>query len=193
NAGAFALPQDSVRRSERGSANFDARLRQTAYFVWDVPYAENRPYGGWQLSGILTLQSGPPFTVNSAIDVNRDGNLTDRLNTTDGLIAGKQKGTTLRLAPGVAPASLLAADTQDGAVGRNTFRAPGLYSIDLALSKEWKWQDQLRIRLRAEVFNLTNHVNFGIPVRILESPAFGSSVNTTIPARTIQLAVKCQF
>jgi hypothetical protein len=43
---------------------------------------------------------------------------------------------------------------------------------------------------RVEVYNLLNRANFGIPVRILEAPSFGSSVNTTTPGRTIQLALK---
>ena len=75
NAGAFALPQSSVHRSERGAANFDSRFRMVANFIWDMPFAETKLYGGWQLAGILTMQSGQPFTVNSAIDINRDGNL----------------------------------------------------------------------------------------------------------------------
>ena len=192
-AGAFALPQNSLRRSERGPASFDAPLRWVTNFVWDVPYHENQWFGGWQLAGILTLQSGQPYTVNSAIDVNRDGNLTDRLNTTKGLISQTGGRIQLQLEPGTNSVDLLAADGQDGAVGRNTFRAPGIFTLDASLSKRINLGDRIRASLRAEAFNLFNRTHFGIPVRILEAPGFGSSVDTTIPARTIQFALKVSF
>ena len=44
-----------------------------------------------------------------------------------------------------------------------------------------------------EVFNLFDRENFGIPVRILESPAFGKSTYTTTPPRTVQLAARFFF
>ena len=37
-------------------------------------------FAGWQLTGIYTLQSGQPYTINSVVDSNGDGNLTDRPN-----------------------------------------------------------------------------------------------------------------
>ncbi|MCA1619171.1 MAG: carboxypeptidase-like regulatory domain-containing protein, partial [Acidobacteria bacterium] len=106
-AGAFALPQNSLRRSERASSNFDVRLRSVTHFVKDyrkdLVFFGPRRLGGWQFAGIVTAQTGQPFTVNSAIDINRDGNLTDRLNGTGGLLRGGATGDSglqLRLAPG---------------------------------------------------------------------------------------------
>ena len=87
--GAFALPQNSLVRSERASSNFDVRFRSVTHFVRDFPrdwiFFGGKRFGGWQLAGIVTAQTGQPFTVNSAFDINRDGNFTDRLNTTTGL------------------------------------------------------------------------------------------------------------
>ena len=77
-AGAFALPQNSVEPSEKGSSNFDARLRSVTQFLVVSPSPD--PWlKDWTLSGILTFQSAQPFTVNTSIDVNEDGNATDRL------------------------------------------------------------------------------------------------------------------
>jgi hypothetical protein len=199
-AGSFALPQDTLQRSERASSNFDVRLRSVTHFVRDFTkdflFFGPTKFGGWQLAGIATAQTGQPFTVNSAFDINRDGNLTDRLNTTDGLISGVVDGdrsVRLRLAPGVNASDLLARDGQSGAVGRNTFRAPSQFEIDLALTKFFNFNDRVRLSARAEIFNLLNRANFGIPVRILESPAFGKSTYTTTPPRTTQFAVKLSF
>jgi hypothetical protein len=198
-AGAFSLPQDSLQRSERASSNFDVRLRSVTHFVRDFPkdflFFGPTKFGGWQLAGIATAQTGQPFTVNSAFDINRDGNLTDRLDSTVGLIdgAGGDRSVRLRLAPGVNASGLLAPDGQSGAVGRNTFRAPSQFDVDLAIIKFFNFNDRVRLSARTEIFNLLNRANFGIPVRILESPAFGKSTYTTTTPRTIQLAVKLSF
>jgi len=187
-AGAFTLPQNSLRRSERGPSSFDVRVRSVTNFIVNLPRQ-------WQVASIVTAQTGQPFTVNSAFDINRDGNLTDRLNRTDGLVIRESEDgrTQLSLVPGTNPSDLLAPDGQDGAVGRNTFRAAGVFTIDLSLSKSLTVTEHQKLSLRMEAFNLLNRTHFGIPVRILEAPAFGKSAYTTVPARTIQFVLKYQF
>jgi hypothetical protein len=237
-AGAFALPQSSLGQeaveilrqhqqekelglppgslvnqlklsTDRASANFDIRTRFVGHFIWDLPSLKNNwLLRGWQLSGIFTAQSGQPFTVNSAIDVNRDGNLTDRLNSTDGIIIINQGRTRILRERGVDPLSLIASDPKDnennpdpynsplianGIVGRNTFRSPGIATFDIALVRRFTVRQRHEFLFRTEVFNLFNRTHFGIPVRILEAPKFGNSVSTTVPARTIQFAVKYSF
>jgi hypothetical protein len=111
NEGSFALPQDSANPSERGSSTFDVRLRSTTNFVWDLPFMRNSRWGGFSIAGVVIAQTGEPFTVNTSIDMNADGNLTDRLNTIRGLMfnpAPNDKSVVLALAPGVDPLSLLA-------------------------------------------------------------------------------------
>jgi len=200
--GAFALPQNNTHPSERGSSSFDARLRGTGYFVWDLPRLLKRTMlSGWQLAGTVTAQTGQPFTVNTAFDINNDGILTDRLATTNGLlgagvgrpISGTSRTTLLSLAPGTNPAALLAPPGSDGIVGRNTFRAGSISSIDLALSKTFAFKERYRVAWRLESFNTANRSNFGIPVRILESPAFGQATRTATPNRILQIAGRFDF
>ena len=151
---------------------------------------------GWQITGVHTAQTGQPFTVTSAIDVNGDGNLTDRLDSTSGLLLGPVGGdrrVRLALAPGVTTSSLLAPPFQSGAVGRNTFRAGGLLQLDMAVVKAFALTERFTLRFRVEAFNLFNRAEFGTPVRILESAGFGSSVSTLTPARVLQAALKLQF
>ncbi len=189
-SGAYALPQNSMVRSERGSANFDVRHRMVNFFVWDLPFLQENAWGGWQIAGIYTLQSGQPFTVNTGIDNNLDGNLTDRPNTTNGLVAGDGPAKLIRTVP---IASLLGQAGENGAVGRNTFRANGIHSLDVALTKKFKLKEANEVQLRLEAFNALNRTHFAVPVRILESPAFGRSVDTSISPRTIQVALKLSF
>ncbi|MEW6735052.1 MAG: TonB-dependent receptor [Acidobacteriota bacterium] len=199
-AGAFAFPQNERNlRAERGSANFDARQRFTLASSFLLPFArDNKLLGGWQISGVLALQTGLPFTVNSAFDVNGDGTLTDRLNTTAGLVVRDNGLVPLALAPGTNPLSLLAplgttGGVSNGAVGRNTFRAGGFANVDTALSKEFFRGERASVQFRLEAFNLFNRANFAIPVRVLEAPAFGRAVSTVSPARIIQFQAKLLF
>ena len=192
-AGAFALPQNSVSRSERGSSNYDARLRLAVHLAWDI--RDKKKWSNLQISGIYVAQTGQPYTVNTSIDANRDGNLTDRIDTVAYLIQqpSSDRHISLALQPGIDPTRLLAPDGADGRVGRNTFRAPGMSQLDLAISKRIPLSDRYAFILRAEVYNAMNWAQFGIPVRILESAAFGSSVNTVGSSRTVQIAARFAF
>ncbi|MFZ4986098.1 MAG: carboxypeptidase-like regulatory domain-containing protein [Blastocatellia bacterium] len=195
-AGAQGLPQNSFdRRSERASANFDLRHRLAASFTWDLPWLKgNWLLGGWQVSGIASLQSGQPFTVNAGVDVNLDGNLSDRLNSLLG-VERVDQGSQSYAFPVTfnEQSALLAAPGQPGSVGRNTLLAPGVANLDLALSKAYLLGENRSLELRLELFNLANRAHFGIPVRELFFPGLGRSVRTTIPPRTIQLALRLKL
>src|SRR6185369_12157139 len=82
---------------------------------------------------------------------------------------------------------------QDGFVGRNTVRGDSFVNLDVALSKGFAIADNQRLDFRTEVFNALNRANFGIPIRTLGSPAFGSAVETANPARVVQFALKYSF
>jgi hypothetical protein len=195
-AGTRALPQNSSNRAaERADASYDVRHRFTSSLIWDLPFArKNVVIGGWQLAGILTLQTGQPFTIYSGYDVNLDGNLTDRLNSAAG-IAEINEGAERYRVPGdiASQRSLVAAVGSDGAVARNTFRAPGIANIDLSVNKHFRFDEKRDLELRVEFFNLLNRAHFGTPVNQLGFPSAGRSVDTTIPARMIQVAGRFYF
>jgi hypothetical protein len=195
-AGARSLPQNSLdRRGERGDANFDVRHRFVQSFIWDLPaLGKNRFLGGWQLAGVLTLQTGQPFTVISSVDVNLDGNQTDRLNALTG-VSKVDEGSLRHRFPStpVEQFKLLAGRGTDGAVGRNTFRAPGLASLDLSVNKHFRFTERHRLELRVEFFNFFNRTHFGIPVHELFAPGLGRSVGTSVAARTVQVGVRYSF
>ncbi|HEY0082468.1 MAG TPA: hypothetical protein VGB61_06740, partial [Pyrinomonadaceae bacterium] len=196
-AGASALPQDSRNLdAERGPANFDVRHRFSYNFVYDLPTARaplaRLLFRDLQLAGTGSYQTGQPFTVNSIYDVNLDGNLTDRLNTTTGLERTGDRRQPLRLTTGD-PNSLLAPVGENGAVGRNTFRAGGILDLNLALVKRFHIREGQDILFRIDAFNFINRANYGIPVRFLEAPGFGHATSTATPMRRIQFALKYSF
>jgi hypothetical protein len=191
-AGGPVLPQNSSNlRSDRGNANFDVRHRFAYSFVWVIPvFKQSKLLGGWQASGIGTLQSGQPFTILAPYDMNLDGNLTDRVNATEGF---KEVDKAERRFEFPGALSQLAGLGKDGAVGRNTFRAPGIATLDLATSKRFRFTEAQNLEFRAEFFNLFNRTHFGTPIHQVDFPGFGQSVNTLLPARTVQFALKYNF
>jgi hypothetical protein len=198
-AGAPALPQNSFTfAGERGPANFDVRHRLAYSFVTTLPAFRNRArafrvfFGSFRVAGTGAVRTGQPFTVNSIFDVNLDGNLTDRLDNTNGLAITGDRRQPLRLvAPD--PTTLLAPIGQDGRVGRNTFRAGNVIELDLSVSKNFLASGARRLVLRADLFNFVNRANFGVPVRWLGAIDFGQATDTITPGRRVQFEVKYSF
>ncbi|MDQ1524477.1 MAG: hypothetical protein QOE47_2401, partial [Pyrinomonadaceae bacterium] len=198
-AGASALPQNSFDyAAEHGRANFDVPHRFTYQVIYDLPDFKNRHAalrllaGGLQFVSQGSHRSGQPFTVNSIYDVNLDGNLTDRLNSTAGIERTGDRRQPLRLATND-PAALLAPIGQDGRVARNTFRAGSVLELDAAVVKRLRFGENQTITVRVDVFNFINRANYGVPVRYLEAPGFGQATNTVTPGRRVQFALKYSF
>ncbi|MEP7273790.1 MAG: hypothetical protein ABI882_19985, partial [Acidobacteriota bacterium] len=202
-AGAFVLPQDDRNlNAERGVANFDVSHRFVISVVSKLPILRRfdlargvagAVLGGWQLAAISSHQSGQPFTVNSSLDVNLDGNLTDRLNTLNGLSVTKDRRVRIGILEGANTFDLLAPLGKNGSIGRNTFRGGAVHETNVALRKAIRFRNERELTFRCEVFNLFNRPQFGIPVRILEAPAFGQSFDTQRNPRQIQFAIKYSF
>jgi hypothetical protein len=183
--GFFSLPQDGSQLDlERGPANFDVRHRVNGVGLWE--------YRHWQVAVIGEFQSGQPFTVNTVMDRNGDGNLTDRPSSTAGLSVHPGQLQNITLSPGVSPLSLVASQGHNGAVGRNTFRADGIHTVDFALSRNIHFRNS-SVEMRLEAFNLLNQSNYGIPVRILESPGFGHVYDLQVNPRTIRIGFKVKL
>jgi hypothetical protein len=191
--GADALPQNSLnRRAERGSANFDIRHRFVSHGVWELPFAANRRWlGRWRLAGIATFQSGQPFTVTAPYDVNLDGNLTDRPDAVVGLRSVNRGATRLALTGPFE--ALLATVGANGRVGRNVFRGPGVAAVDVAVTKGFAFGEVRLLTLRVEAFNVFNRSNFGLPVRQLGFPGFGTATDTRVSPRTVQFGFRFDF
>src|SRR5262249_9132354 len=133
--------------------------------------------GGWQLASTGAFQTAQPYSVLFCCDINRDGNASDRVSIL---------GPTGPKDPGSAP--------------RNTFRAQGTALVNLAINKTFAFGENNRLEIRSEFFNAFNRAHFGIPVNRLFFGELAAQpltqknyVDTRIPARTIQFAVKYSF
>jgi hypothetical protein len=190
-------PQNSYDlAAERGLASFDVRGRWVNTVVYDSPF-QNRLLGGWQLSGIIQLQSGFPFTINISGDTAGIGGGTGGILIRPNAIPGQSS----RLEPEErstnrffnTDAFALTPSFQFGNVGRNTVAGPGLFNIDTTVARNFQLTERFRLQFRTEFFNLFNTPNHSIVGRLINVPAsFGRVLNQLDP-RQIQFALKLNF
>jgi hypothetical protein len=164
-------------------------------------------FGGWEISGIVTRQSGQPFTILTGADTNGNGTATgDRPNynpngtLTFDPVTGDFRTFTSPLVGGqfVVPLGTnglpLTNGLGNGNLGRNTFRAPGFYNSNLSLQKNFflPWGETHRFVIRADFVNAFNQDNYGRPVVSMSSLDFGKNLNNW-GTRTITLSGKYRF
>ena len=68
------------------------------------------------------------------------------------------------------------ATPRQGTLGRNALRGFGAWQLDLALRREFGLSERCNLQLRAELFNVFNHPNFGDPVNNLQNAQFGQAI-----------------
>ncbi len=177
------LPQD-VRNmaAERATASFDHRHR----FVGNFTYALGR---NWDVSGIVTLQSGAPFTVILGTDrANIGSGPAQRPNVSGdpNAIAGRTPAQWFDTSVFSLPAAFTLGNSP-----RNGVFAPGYAAVDLAVNKSVAI-GSARLALRAEVFNVLNRANFDVPNRVAFTPNFGR-IFSAQPARQMQFGASVTF
>ncbi len=208
SAGDPNFPQNSYNaRAERGRSNFDVRHRLSVSYSYDLPFGKGRKYlgdagwlssvlSGWQSFGVLTFQTGRPFTVALLSDIDNSGTgrsilgfgANDRPNVVgnphlDSRSPERWFNTSAFAFP--APGSF-------GNAGRNILDGPGYQNVNVSLLKNTSFSERLNLQLRAEFFNLFNHPNFNLPDNFLGSPTFGRITSARDP-RHIQFGVKLLF
>lgn len=193
---------------ERGNSIFDVKHRFVTSLQWELPWlkaqhgAVGKAFGGWQANTIVSIQSGFPFTVGARRDYNGDGISNDRPNTpswgnfrsfsnTD-FLQGSGPAGALSLMNSLQGDFPTPAPGTDGNLGRNTFRGPGLATVDFSLFKTIPFNERIGLQFRAEFFNLFNRVNLYPPEANLTASAFGLAQQALDP-RVIQFGLKLNF
>jgi hypothetical protein len=189
------------RRLDKAVSPLDITHNVTFNFIYDLPLGPGRRWftsgvagqilGGWQLSTLAVLLSGPVYGV------------TTQQNTTEAASAGPQRANILR--DPALPAGQrspqrwfdTAAFEQPprfhfGTAARSVGRAPGTANFDIGIMKNFSLRQRFRIQFRGELFNAFNRVNFGIPATTFGSPQFGA-VSSAKAARVTQLGLKLYF
>jgi hypothetical protein len=193
---------------DKGNASFDRRHVFAMSYVYGLPFFEKSTspvrhvLGGWQLSGIVTLQTGQYVSISGGsrastsptIGYGTNLDLVGDWRTVPGgqsaspvFVNGVyQSGGWINRAAFAPRVGLI------GNVGRNLIEMPGTQNFNLSLMKRVQLTEKFRMQLRGEVFNLFNHPNFRTLVTNFNASNFGALTQTDDP-RVFQLGVKILF
>jgi hypothetical protein len=196
------FPQNSFCLDcEWGLSVFDVRHRFVSSILYELPFGEGKPFlqngvagkilGGWQLSTIITKNSGFPRTAYVGTDRSNTGGGQDRPNATgqDPNLPGDQQ-TILRWFN--TDAFALQPLGTWGDVGRNTIIGPGVFRVDTSVIRNFRMGTK-SIQARLEAFNLLNNPIWNDPNTTLTSSTYGQITSTRTPMRELQLGVKFVF
>jgi hypothetical protein len=199
NDGTVTLTDIFHPEYNRGPADYDVTHTLSSNWIYEMPWAAQHPWGGWQLSGILYLRSGLPITITQSQSMLSTGLTNNRPNTICDPVASS---------PTIAQwfntsCFQQVTDTTGtfGNTGRNSVRGPGQFNIDASVIKNTKI-GPVASEFRIEVFNLLNHAQFANPNAQFGNSAFGTiSAMLASPScalcgtteRQMQLAVKLKF
>ncbi len=209
----YNLPQNSYApQLESAPSSFDHRNRFTANAVYDLPIARGSnglmqaALAGWRASGLLTAQSGAPFTVNLSTAAGNEPADVGLVNSTTNVERPNVTGS-----PNNGPhtanewfntaAFSLPAPFTFGSAGRNDVFGPGLVDLDFSLQKDFDLPlESSKLQFRFDAFNALNHPNFNVPGRVATfnaagvqtSPSFGV-ITSALDPRELQFALKFIF
>ena len=172
--------------------------------TWEVPFGRTKPWGGWQVGGVLNISDGLPFTPLISGDALGQANQS-LFNVPDRL---DQPGRDTAVNPGN-PSEYIKLScfafpfpsTRFGNAGRNSLIGPGVVAVDASLIKNIPvggLAPGAHLQLRAELFNVANRANFAAPLannRLFDANgarvSFAGRMTTlSTSPRLLQLGVK---
>lgn len=185
--------------NDYGISDYSRKFRFTNSFNYQLPGpkrgAARLIAGGWQLNGIVVLQTGAPLTVNTGFDNSFSGIGGDRVDVIGNpfLPSGRSHFDALRKWFNAA-AFVPNAPGTFGTLGRNSLVGPGYADVDLSIFKAFPmpFAEGHKVEFRAEFFNVLNRVNFGNPNTNFTSSLFGQITGAQDP-RILQFSLRYAF
>lgn len=186
-------------RADYGLSNFNYKQRLTDSMIYQLPLGRGKRFlsnagpateaalGGWELTNILTLQSGPPFTVSLANPTANTGTFTRPNRICNGNLSAARQSIHqwFDVSCFVAPPAYTFGNSS-----RNILIGPGLETWDLGLNKNFQFTEKLGMQFRVETFNVLNHSNFGLPNASIGNPNVGTVTSVITNARETQFAAR---
>ncbi len=182
------------------SSDFDRRHRFVFSGIYDLPKFYKGSTGfakqavnGWELSSVIQLQSGTPFSVLT----NDTAFIQARANYVPGCdpAEGGSVRSRLDMYFNTACFSSATADAAGGFgnTGRNILHGPNQKNVDISVVKFFPVTERTRVEFRSEFFNAFNNVSFQNPDNVIASPSFGQILEPSTGPRVIQFALKVNF
>jgi hypothetical protein len=186
------------QRYDVGPSNLDRTQIFVANYIYKLPFLKNSPnhvaktmLGGWQVSGVVTAQSGVPLNITLGGTYGGNG-LPNASNRPDlkGSISYPQKVSAWFNASALAQPAAGAW----GNLGNHAVRGPGRDNWNLALIKNFMFNEERgsNLEFRAEFFNVWNHTQFNAVSSTFSNSNFGQVTSAYNP-RNLQLGLKLHF
>jgi hypothetical protein len=183
----------------RGPADYDVTHTFSSSWIYELPWAQDRWYGGWNVNGIMLLRSGLPFTVTQTQGVLSTGTGNRPNRVCDGRLDNPTIDRWFDASCFVPVAENTATY---GDSGRNILRGPGQFNIDMSVIKRTRI-GRFDTEFRVEAFNVLNHAQFAPrPNSTIGNAAVGT-ITSLLPnaacalcgtsERQVQLGVKVRF
>ncbi len=205
-------PQDTYDlRSEYQRATLDRTHVLTLDYVYEIPFRRHqqgfigKTLGGWQASGIITLNSGLAFSpATSSLDyaglglINagpsaRPNLLCDPNANAPHTVAQYYNTACFQTNPPTTGTGSTGLPNVPGNSGRGVIQGPPTTRVDFTMAKNVRFMERLQVQFRVEMFNIFNHTNFrSFTSTNVTSTAFGQ-IGATRDPRTMQMAAKILF
>ena len=178
-----------------GRLDLDRRHVLTSNYTWDLPFGPGHSLlskgvgsaiaRGWQMNGVLTLETGLPYNFGCTCSANTPGsgespNLIGTYHVLHGINTQSPWFDPTQFA---APAANTFGDT-----GVYEFSGPGLFNLDAGLSRQVRLSEKVNLEIRTEWFGATNTPQFGLPGASYGSSTFGKVTGTLQAGTAIQQA-----
>lgn len=201
-----SAPQNTYdTAAEYGRSSLDRKHILTADFVYELPFLRNQPglvgrmVGGWEVSGIVSINSGLPFTATIANGIDPGGlgilgasAAGPRPDQVADPNSGPGRHTFLHWFNTAAFSPVPSGQVRPGNAHRGTINGPGFQRWDLSLFKNIKVTEGSAFQFRAETFNTFNHTNFDSISTSTTSGVYGQVTATRDP-RILQVGLKFTF
>jgi hypothetical protein len=193
--------------SNYASSNYDQRHILTVAWVYEEPFFAGKGIshtflGGWQFAGIMTSQSGDPFSVVDGIfgdsagvadGITNNGSYADRIGDPH---ATPDPGCTVPFTKGHALFNCVAYAQPQGLTfgdsGRNSLNLPHRTNLDTSVYKVFKPTEKLQLQFRAEAFNVFNHTQWNGVNNYVGTQNFLYPTGAHMP-RVLQFALRITF
>ena len=203
------------KQRNRGPASYDRTHNLQSYLVYDLPFGAgqrwakdgwaSKIFGGFQVSGVMSIMSGMPFYVVQgsapALLARGSGQVPNQVAPEIQILGGigtpGQRGSdgsgpwfvnTVLGGPAIFGATCTANcawalenGARFGSAGRNNLRGPGFFETDLTIFRTFSLSESVKFQLRAEALNATNHANFNLPQADVNNNQFGYITSTFGP------------
>jgi hypothetical protein len=192
NEGNDGPPNPFNLQSGRGVSDFDQAIRFTTSVNYALPtFHVNRAAGilanGWQVNGIVNVQTGLPITLTSGVDNSLSGVGNDYADFVPGVSPARPAGAS-RITEWFNPAAFTKnALGTFGDVPRNYLRGPGYDDVDLSVFKDIASEHRIHGQFQAEAFNAFNHTNLANPTSTVSSGTFGEITGTSSSTGSVNI------